>query len=151
MHVYVYINIIMYIIYLFCSLRVLFSVGVCVWPVDICTGCACWKSGAPISWNVPSRILSTWRTFGLTRYIYIYIYIYIYVYAFKGAPLRLLKPLSDPFPMRVCACPLCIWTVCVNIYTYIISCLTRYKLTHKTDIGLIRFVHRSVNLWTKQI
>jgi len=31
---------------------------------------------------------------------------------FKGAPLRLPKPLSDQFPLRVCSCPLCIYTVC---------------------------------------
>ena len=31
---------------------------------------------------------------------------------FKGAPLRLPKPHSDQFPVRVCSCPLCIWTVC---------------------------------------
>jgi len=27
---------------------------------------------------------------------------------FNGAPLRLPKPLSDLFPVRVCSCPLCI-------------------------------------------
>jgi len=27
---------------------------------------------------------------------------------FKGAPLRLPKPLSDQFPVRVCSCPLCV-------------------------------------------
>jgi len=27
---------------------------------------------------------------------------------FQGAPLRLPKPLSDQFPVRVCSCPLCI-------------------------------------------
>ena len=27
---------------------------------------------------------------------------------FKGAPLRLPKPLVDPFSVRVCSCPLCI-------------------------------------------
>jgi len=27
---------------------------------------------------------------------------------FKEAPLRLPKPLSDQFPVRVCSCPLCI-------------------------------------------
>jgi len=26
----------------------------------------------------------------------------------KGAPLRLPKPLSDQFPVRVCSCPFCI-------------------------------------------
>ena len=26
---------------------------------------------------------------------------------FKGAPLRLPKPLLDQFPVRVCSCPLC--------------------------------------------
>jgi len=31
---------------------------------------------------------------------------------FQGAPLRLPKPLSDQFPVRVCSCPLCIITVC---------------------------------------
>jgi len=30
----------------------------------------------------------------------------------KGAPLRLPKPLSDQFPVRVCSCALCIETVC---------------------------------------
>jgi len=30
----------------------------------------------------------------------------------QGAPLRLPEPLSDPFPMRVCSCPLCIKPVC---------------------------------------
>ena len=30
----------------------------------------------------------------------------------KEAPLRLPKPLSDQFPVRVCSCPLCIITVC---------------------------------------
>ena len=27
---------------------------------------------------------------------------------FKGAPLRLPKPLSDQLPVRLCSCPLCI-------------------------------------------
>ena len=31
-----------------------------------------------------------------------------HLYMFKGAPLRLPKPLSDQFPVRVCSCPLCI-------------------------------------------
>jgi len=31
--------------------------------------------------------------------------------AFKGAPLRLPKPLSDQFPVRACASALCIVTV----------------------------------------
>ena len=29
-------------------------------------------------------------------------------YLFKGDPLRLPKPLSDQFPVRVCSCPLCL-------------------------------------------
>jgi len=31
---------------------------------------------------------------------------------FKGAALRLLKPLSNQFSVRVCSCPLCIYIVC---------------------------------------
>jgi len=31
-----------------------------------------------------------------------------YLDIFQGAPLRLPKPLSDQFPVRVCSCPLCI-------------------------------------------
>jgi len=30
---------------------------------------------------------------------------------FKGVHLRLPTQLSDPFPVRVCSCPLCIYTV----------------------------------------
>jgi len=35
---------------------------------------------------------------------------------FQGAPLRLLTPLSDQFPVRVCSCPLCIINrLCMSI------------------------------------
>ena len=37
---------------------------------------------------------------------------------FKGAPLRLPKPLSDQFPVRVCSCALCIYTVCEYLCEY---------------------------------
>ena len=33
--------------------------------------------------------------------------LHTYIYT-QGAPLRLPKPLSDQFPLRVCSCPLCI-------------------------------------------
>jgi len=42
---------------------------------------------------------------------------------FKGAPRRLPKPLSDWFPVRVCSCPLCIYTVRVCVYTRIYACV----------------------------
>jgi len=39
---------------------------------------------------------------------------------FNGAPLRLPKPLSDQFHVRVCSCPLCIINrLCHFSYTYV--------------------------------
>jgi len=51
---------------------------------------------------------------------------------FQGAPLWLLKPFSDQFPVRVCSCPLCIInrlriinaSVCMsNRYIYMYICI----------------------------
>jgi len=35
----------------------------------------------------------------------------------KGAPYGLPKPLWDQFPVRVCSCALCIYTVCEQLTT----------------------------------
>ena len=53
------------------------------------------------------------RKFGLTRVLFAGVPVlglcfFIFVRVCEGAPLRLPKPLSDQFPVRVCSCPLCI-------------------------------------------
>jgi len=46
---------------------------------------------------------------------------------FKGAPLRLPTPLSDQFPVRVCSCPLCIYTVCELVETATLFYIVRWE------------------------
>ena len=78
---------------------------------------------------------------------------YLSAASFQGAPLRLPKPRSDQFPVRVCSCPLCIinrlWIPSVNAFT-----LNMYRFLSYTGFTgrnmVFRFVwmgHR--NTWIR--
>jgi len=97
----------------------------------LCQG-ACYKlnielavplEGVLLQCDVPVELLDT-ETNGaiMSKSQPVRSYIHIYTYIFQGAPLRLPKPLSDQFPLRVCSCALCIITVYIKIYTCVCMC-----------------------------
>jgi len=70
-----------------------------LWPEIFFTGYARDRVGDLIDCALPTYIYLCMRVFGVCC---------VCVLWPKGAPLRLPKPLSDQFPVRVCSCLLCI-------------------------------------------